>query len=73
MVYDGPMNRDTFVDYVEHCLVPSLRPGGIVVMDNLSSHKAARVRELIEEAGADLWWSRPTRRGTSMPAGRSTG
>ncbi|GAB4186647.1 MAG: hypothetical protein Kow00105_01180 [Phycisphaeraceae bacterium] len=31
VVYDGPMNRDTFVDYVEHCLVPTLRPGDVVV------------------------------------------
>jgi transposase len=59
MVYDGPMNRDTFVAYVEHSLVPALRPGDIVVMDNLSSHKAARVRELIEQAGADLWYLPP--------------
>lgn len=59
MVYDGPMNRDTFVDYVEHRLVPTLRPGDVVVMDNLSSHKAASVRGLIEEAGADLWYLPP--------------
>jgi putative transposase len=59
MVYDGPMNRDTFVDYVEHCLVPSLQPGDVVVMDNLSSHKATRVCELIEDAGADLWYLPP--------------
>ena len=59
MVYDGPMNRDTFVAYTEHRLVPTLRPGDIVVMDNLSSHKAAKVRELIEAAGADLWYLPP--------------
>ena len=59
MVYDGPMNRDTFVGYVEHCLVPALRPGDVVVMDNLSSHKDAKVRELIEQAGADLWYLPP--------------
>jgi len=59
MVYDGPMNRDTFVAYVEHRLVPSLRPGGVVIMDNLSSHKDAKVRELIEAAGADLWYLPP--------------
>jgi len=59
MVYDGPMNRDTFVGYVEHCLVPTLRPGDIVVMDNLSSHKDTQVRELIEQAGADLWYLPP--------------
>lgn len=56
MVYDGPMNRPTFVAYTEHCLVPALRPGDVVVMDNLSSHKDAQVRTLIENAGADLWY-----------------
>lgn len=55
-VYDGPMNRDTFVAYVEHHLAPTLRPGDVVVMDNLSSHKDAQVRRLIENAGADLWY-----------------
>lgn len=59
MVYDGPMNRDTFVAYIEHCLVPALRPGDIVIMDNLSSHKDAKVRELIEAADADLWYLPP--------------
>lgn len=59
MVYDGPMNRDTFVAYVEHGLIPSLQPGDVVVMDNLSSHKASQVRELIEQAGADLWYLPP--------------
>ena len=59
MVYDGPMNRDTFVAYIEHRLVPALRPGDIVIMDNLSSHKDAKVRELIEAADADLWYLPP--------------
>lgn len=54
-VYDGPMNRPTFVAYVEHCLVPSLRGGDVVVMDNLTSHKDPAVRMLIENAGAELW------------------
>lgn len=58
-VYDGPMNRDTFVAYVEHGLAPALRPGDVVVMDNLSSHKCAAVRQLIEQAGADLWYLPP--------------
>ena len=55
-VFDGPMNRDTFVNYTEQWLVPALRPGDVVVMDNLSSHKAASVRALIEAAGCDLWY-----------------
>jgi transposase len=59
MVIDGPMNRDTFLAYTEHCLVPALRPGDVVVMDNLSSHKDAQVRAMIEAAGADLWYLPP--------------
>ena len=43
-----------FIEYVRRCLVPSLSPGDIVVMDNLQPHKNAKVRELIEAAGAEL-------------------
>ena len=53
-VLDGPINRDAFETYVARVLVPEVRPGDIVVMDNLSSHKGPRVRELIEAAGARL-------------------
>ena len=45
-VLDGPMNRDAFETYVAKVLVPELRPGDVVIMDNLSSHKGPRVREL---------------------------
>ena len=53
-VVDGAVNADIFEAYVERVLVPELRPGDGVVMDNLSSHKRARTRELIEHAGAEL-------------------
>ena len=43
-VLSGPINRDAFEAYVERVLVPELRPGDVVVMDNLSSHKGPRVR-----------------------------
>jgi hypothetical protein len=46
--------RLIFRTYLERCLVPTLNPGGIVVMDNLSSHKSQRVRQIIEDAGAKL-------------------
>ena len=59
VVIDGPMNSQTFVAYTNQCLVPSLRPGDVVVMDNLSSHKHADVRRLIETAGCDLWYLPP--------------
>jgi transposase len=58
-VLDGPINRTAFETYVERVLVPELRPGDIVIMDNLSSHKGSRVRELIETAGASLRYLPP--------------
>ena len=54
MVLDGPINGDWFEAYVTQVLVPELRPGDIVVMDNLSSHKRAAVKEKIEAVGATL-------------------
>jgi len=54
MVIDGPVNGEIFLAYVEQVLVPSLRPGDIVIMDNLGSHKSAAVRLAIEAAGAEL-------------------
>ena len=51
---DGAVNADIFEAFVERVLVPQLREGDVVVMDNLSSHKRARTRELIEQAGAEL-------------------
>src|ERR1700733_14927530 len=53
-VLDGPVNRAAFETYVEKVLAPELRPGDIVIMDNLSSHKGPRVQELIEAVGASL-------------------
>jgi DDE superfamily endonuclease len=51
MIIEGAVNAVAFEAYLEHILVPSLSPGQIVVMDNLSAHKGARVRHLIEERG----------------------
>ena len=54
MVVDGAMNAETFLAYVEQCLVPTLKHGDIVVMDNVSVHKSPRIREAIENARATL-------------------
>jgi transposase len=59
MMLDGPINRDAFQAYVEQVLVPELRPGDIVIMDNLSSHKGPSVRRAIESAGASLLYLPP--------------
>lgn len=53
-VVDGAVNGPLFEAFVEQVLAPELRPGDIVVMDNLSSHKSQRTRDLIEGAGAEL-------------------
>jgi transposase len=58
-VLDGPINRTAFETYVEKVLVPELRPGDIVVMDNLSSHKGPNVRHLVASAGARLLFLPP--------------
>jgi transposase len=52
MVLDGPMNGAAFKAYVEQMLAPTLKPGDIVIMDNLPSHRVSGVREAIEAAGA---------------------
>lgn len=58
-VLSGAINRAAFETYVEKVLVPELRPGDIVIMDNLSSHKGPRTRALIEAAGAKLMFLPP--------------
>ncbi len=61
-VFDGPINGACFRAYVEQQLVPALKPGDIVVMDNLGSHKSVAVREMIRAVGARLWFLPPSRR-----------
>ncbi len=58
-VVDGAVNGDVFEAFVEQVLAPQLGPGDIVVMDNLSSHKRARTRELIEATGARVLFLPP--------------
>ncbi len=53
---DGPIDGESFRTYVEKVLVPTLRPGDIVIMDNLGSHKGRAVRHLIRSAGAKLFF-----------------
>jgi hypothetical protein len=54
MAVEGSTNREVFDAYVEHVLAPTLEAGQVVIMDNLSAHKPARVRELIEKRGCEL-------------------
>jgi transposase len=59
LTVEGATTREVFEAYLEHVLVPSLRPGQVVVMDNLTSHKGGRVRELIESRGCALLYLPP--------------
>jgi transposase len=59
LVIDGAINGELFRAYVEQVLVPELRPGDVVVLDNLGSHKVAGVRRAIERAGCQLLFLPP--------------
>jgi transposase len=59
LVLDGAMNAAMFLAYVKQCLVPTLKRGDVVIMDNLPVHKAPGVREAIEAAGATLLYLPP--------------
>jgi transposase len=59
MVLDGPMNGAAFKAYIAQALAPTLRPGDIVVMDNLAAHNHACIRETIGAAGATLVYLAP--------------
>jgi transposase len=58
-VFDGPINGESFRLYVREMLLPELKPGDIVVMDNLGSHKGAEVRSLVRSCKARFWFLPP--------------
>src|SRR5215213_8580149 len=59
LAVEGPTTREVFETYLQRLLVPSLKPGQVVVIDNLSSHRGGRVRELIEGKGCELLYLPP--------------
>jgi transposase len=56
MVVDGATTIDIFEAYIEQILLPTLKRGDIIILDNLSAHKSQHIRELIESVGAELWY-----------------
>ena len=58
-LFDGPINKESFTEWVRRFLVPVLRPGDIVILDNLSSHKGKAIRALIRATGARLLFLPP--------------
>ena len=59
MLLDGPMDGECFRAWIEQMLAPALEPGDVVVMDNLSAHKVAGVKQAIEQRGASLLYLPP--------------
>jgi DDE superfamily endonuclease len=70
-LYDGPINGERFLAYVEQFLVPTLKPGDIVILDNLGSHKGKAVRKAIRAVGARLVFL-PKYSPTSIRSSRSS-
>jgi transposase len=58
-LFDGPINKESFTEWVRHFLIPVLKPGDIVIIDNLSSHKGKVIRALIRAAGARVLFLPP--------------
>lgn len=58
-VFDGPINTERFLAWVQQALAPTLNPGDVVIMDNLSSHKSPAIRKAIRETGARLFFLPP--------------
>ena len=76
-VVDGPINGELFRLYVEKVLIPTLKPGDIVILDNLGSHKSKAVRAAIRAAGARLFFLPPyspisTRSSRSSPSSNTS-
>lgn len=59
LMFDGATNTESFATFIEKILAKNLKPGDVVVMDNLSSHKSDRVRQIIEAKGARLLFLPP--------------
>jgi len=72
-VLDGPMNRSVFLAYVTQVLAPELKPGDVVILDNLGSHKGKAVRRVIRDVGARVMITcegdSPGKIGDPLPAG----
>lgn len=56
LTFEGCCNRDLFETWLEKNLIPQLKPGDIIILDNASFHKGESIREIIEEAGCELWY-----------------
>ena len=59
MTFVGSCNRNLFEMWLEQCLIPQLRPGDVIVIDNASFHRSQVIDEIVAEAGCELWYLPP--------------
>ena len=59
MTVEGAVDTDTFNAYIEQVLRPTIQPGDVIVLDNLSAHRASRLETVAEECGAQVLWLAP--------------
>jgi transposase len=56
LTFEGSCNRDLFETWLAECLIPQLETGDIIILDNATFHKGENIREIVEEAGCELWY-----------------
>ncbi len=59
LTFEGSCNRDLFETWLEKSLIPQLQPGNIIIIDNATFHKGQSIREIVEEAGCEIWYLPP--------------
>lgn len=59
LTFTGSCNRDLFEVWLEKCLMPQLSEGDVIILDNASFHKGESIREIVEEAGCEIWYLPP--------------
>lgn len=59
LTFEGSCNKDLFETWLKNFLLPVLEPGDIIIIDNASFHKGESIKELVEEAGCEIWYLPP--------------
>ena len=59
LTFEGSCNKDLFEAWLKNCLLPVLEPGDLIIIDNASFHKGKSIKELVEEAGCEIWYLPP--------------
>ena len=59
LTFVGSCNRDLFENWLEHCLLPKLQPGQVIIVDNATFHKSVYVEELVAKQGCEIWYLPP--------------